>query len=232
MDKIHDLINRERRKRKLPHVYWSREMARFARSQAEYCADRGYMIHSDRYAFQGGECLVGGAGSISPRQAVNSWLRSKQGHREYILSDKVKKAGVGVARRNGKMFVAWAFSNSPCSYPDCPAFKPKFKPIRIPNLFNLLSWEDRRMFNKLLGVVGLWGGILGAHGIYIHFSRWELFLSLDKADRLFLTFQMPVDFLSQQVWWMSNKGFESWFLPAIICFAGFWVFNKYLLSVR
>jgi len=202
-------------------------MASFARSQAEYCADRGYMIHSDRYAFQGGECLVGGGGNISPRQAVNSWLRSKQGHREYILSPKVKKAGVGVAKRNGKMFVAWAFSSSSCSYPDCPAYKPKFK---MPNFLKRLYWEDKRMFNKLLGIVGLWGGILGAHGIYIYFSRWELFLSLDKADRLFLTFQMPVEFLSQQVWWMSNKGFESWFLPGIICFAGFWVFNRYFLN--
>lgn len=127
MSKIHDLINKERRRRHLPHVYWSREMARLAQSQADYCAKVGRMVHSNRYAFQGGENLFGGKGNFSPRTVVNTWLKSKAGHREYLLSYNVKKAGVGIAKRNGKMFVAWAFSSSPCTYPDCPSFKRKRK---------------------------------------------------------------------------------------------------------
>jgi uncharacterized protein YkwD len=123
--KVHNLINKERKRRHLPHVYWSREMTRLAQSQASYCAKVGRMVHSKRYAFQGGENLCGGKGNFSPRVVVNTWLKSKKGHREYMLSPVVKKAGVGIAKRNGKMFVAWAFSSSPCTYPDCPHFRAK-----------------------------------------------------------------------------------------------------------
>ena len=107
---IHDIINQERKKRGLPHISWSSKMARLAQSQANYCAKVGHQVHSNRYAFQGGECLYGQRGKFSPRTAVNKWLGSKAGHREYLLSPEAKKAGVGIARRNGKMFVAWAFS--------------------------------------------------------------------------------------------------------------------------
>ena len=117
-------------------------MARLAQSQADYCAKVGRMVHSNRYAFQGGENLCGGKGTFSPRTIVNTWLKSKAGHREYLLSPRVTKAGVGIAKRNGKMFVAWAFSDEPPSYPDCPYCKPSFKsktkPIKLPNLFKIL----------------------------------------------------------------------------------------------
>jgi len=125
MSNIHDLINKERKQRHLSHVYWSREMAKLAQSQANYCARVGHMVHSNRYAFQGGENLCGGKGRFSAQTTVNTWLKSKAGHREYLLSARVTKAGVGIAKRNGKMFVAWAFSSSPCTYPDCPALKSK-----------------------------------------------------------------------------------------------------------
>ena len=128
---VHDIIKSERRKRGIPTFYWSREMARLAQSQADYCAKVGRMVHSSRYAFQGGENLCGGKGSFSPRQTVNSWLGSPR-HREYILSPRVRKAGVGIARRNGKMFYAWAFSDASPSYPDCPAYKSKATTIRLP----------------------------------------------------------------------------------------------------
>lgn len=127
MSNVHDLINKERKRRHLPRVYWSREMARLAQSQANYCAKVGRMVHSKRYAFQGGENLCGGKGNFPPKTIVNKWLKSKKGHREDLLSPMVTKAGVGIAERNGKMFVAWAFSSSPCTYPDCPRFKPKPK---------------------------------------------------------------------------------------------------------
>ena len=97
-------------------------MAHLAQSQADYCAKVGRMVHSNRYAFQGGENLCGGKGNFSPRQIVNTWLGSPK-HREYVLSSQVTKAGVGIAKRNGKMFVAWAFSSASPSYPDCPRYK-------------------------------------------------------------------------------------------------------------
>jgi hypothetical protein len=95
-------------------------MAAFAQSQADYCARVGRLVHSHRHAFQGGENLAEGGSDFGARDVVDCWLRSKAGHREYLLSPRVTKAGVGVARRNGKTFVAWAFSDAQPAYPDCP----------------------------------------------------------------------------------------------------------------
>jgi len=127
MSKVHDRINSERKKRGISHVYWSRRMARLAQSQAEYCAKVGHLVHSSRYAFQGGENLAQGGSYFSPRSIVNCWLRSKAGHREYLLNPRVKKAGVGIAKNKGKTYVAWAFSDEQPSYPDCPYYKNTFK---------------------------------------------------------------------------------------------------------
>ncbi len=122
---VHDLINYERKKRNIfHHVYWSREMARLAQSQANYCAKVGRPVHSDRYAYQGGENLAQGPSNFTPRAIVDCWLNSKAGHREYLLSPTVRKAGIGIAKARGKTFVAWAFSDVPPSYPDCPNYKP------------------------------------------------------------------------------------------------------------
>ena len=99
-------------------------MARLAQSQANYCAKVGRLVHSKRFAFRGGENLAEGGSDFSPRAIVDCWLRSKAGHREYLLSPRAKKAGVGIAKSKGKTFVAWAFSDEPPSYPDCPYYKP------------------------------------------------------------------------------------------------------------
>ena len=108
--KIHKLINRERRKRGLNPAYWSGELAKLARSQAWYCAKRRKLVHSDRYAFQGGENLAMIGGRFNSKAPVSCWLGSK-GHREYMLSSRVTKAGVGVAKSRGNTYVAWAFSD-------------------------------------------------------------------------------------------------------------------------
>jgi len=139
MSKVHNLINYERKKRGVPHVYWSREMARLAQSQANYCARVGHLVHSKRFAFQGGENLAEGGRRFSPRAIVDCWLGSKAGHREYLLSPRVRKAGVGVAKAKGKTFVAWAFSDAPPSSPDCPHFKPHRHATRIPRWFGRVA---------------------------------------------------------------------------------------------
>lgn len=121
---VNDLINYERKKKGISsHVFWSREMARLAQSQANYCAKVGHLVHSDRYAYRGGENLAQGPSNFTSRAIVDCWLNSKAGHREYLLSPKVRKAGVGIAKSGGKTFVAWAFSDDPPTYPDCPNYK-------------------------------------------------------------------------------------------------------------
>jgi len=123
MSKVHDLINYERKKRGIPTAYWSREMAKLAQSQANYCAKVGHLVHSSRFAFRGGENLAQGGSNFSPRAIVNTWLSSRAGHREYLLSPRVKKMGVGIAKSRGRTYVAWAFSDEPPTYPDCPYYK-------------------------------------------------------------------------------------------------------------
>lgn len=109
--KVHNIINAERGKRGLPHISWSKYWAELAQSQANHCAKVGRRVHSDRPAFCGGENICGGKGYFSPRAIVNSWLKSEL-HRVYLLSPDVARAGVGIARRNGKMFATWTFGRS------------------------------------------------------------------------------------------------------------------------
>ncbi len=98
-------------------------MARLAQSQATYCAKVNRLVHSSRYAFRGGENLAQRGIPFLPRSIVNCWLKSKAGHREYLLSSRVTKAGVGIAKSKGQTFVAWAFSDEQPSYPDCPSYR-------------------------------------------------------------------------------------------------------------
>jgi len=126
VSKVHDLVNSERKKRGIRTVYWSREMAQLAQSQANYCAKVGRLVHSNRYAFRGGENLAEGGSNFTPRAIVNTWLGSRAGHIEYLISPRVRKAGVGIAKSRGKTYVAWAFSDQPPTYPDCPYYKPSY----------------------------------------------------------------------------------------------------------
>lgn len=124
--RIHKAVNRERRKRRIHPVYWSVNLAKLALNQAKYCAKIGRMVHSKRYAFQGGENLFMTTGRLKPMSAVRGWLRSKKGHREYLLSNRVTQAGVGIAKSRGKTYVAWAFSDG---FP-MQSLKPITKKIR------------------------------------------------------------------------------------------------------
>ena len=60
--------------------------------------------------------------------------------------------------------------------------------------------------------------ILGAHGIWVYFSRLEL-LSGGEASKLFLALEVPVR-LRTAIEWMSFKGFQSWFIPAVFIVIG------------
>jgi len=229
MSNVHALINKERRQRHLPHVYWSKEMARLAQSQANYCAKEGHLVHSNRFAFKGGENLAQGGNRFSAKAIVNCWLGSHQGHREYLLSSKVTKAGIGISKRHGKTFVAWAFSDAPPTYPDCPSLKNK--QIRTFSLKNFLGIRKspkkmnlfKLIFSILLGCFGLLGILLGAHSIYVYFNRLSLLVNGD-AEKLFLTVTVPSS-LRPAVSWASERGFQSWVIPALILLGGLWLLN-------
>jgi len=234
VNNVHDIIKAERKKRGIPTMYWSREMARLAQSQADYCAKVGRMVHSNRYAFKGGENICSGEGNLSPRTIVNTWLKSKAGHREYIISPRVTKAGVGIAKRNGKVFVAWAFSDEPPSYPDCPYYKSRFtskaKPIKLPNPFKIFLGKQLKTtkpfkigLSLVFGFGGLLGMALGAHGVYVYFNRLDIILGGGGA-KLFLAIDVPMS-LRDLVMWASARGLQSWIIPTLIFLAGLWVFH-------
>jgi len=231
---VHDIINGERKKRGLSHIYWSKELAHLAQSQANYCAKVGHMVHSDRYAFQGGECLCGGKGNFSPRTIVNTWLKSKAGHREYLLSPSVTKAGVGIARRNGKMFAAWAFSGDGVgSLPNPIEIMSKtgeYLTRFITRLEHKISRGNKRRRGMLRIPVSLFAGFLGAlgialgiHGLYAYFNLIPTIVGGDM-DKLFLHFEVPIR-LRGAVEWASIQGVQSWFVPALILVAGIVVWN-------
>lgn len=221
---VYDIIKEERRKRKLPGIYWSRDMAKLAQSQANYCAKIGRMVHSDRYAFRGGENLAQGGNNFSPGAIVSCWMHSKAGHREYLLSPRLTKAGIGIARKNGKTFAAFAFSDQPPSHPDCPYYKPKplkIPTLKIPKLRLYIGGKGmlRAPISILVGLLGIWLIILGAHGLYAYFSA-ELWFGGD-SHKLFMTFGVPGK-LGDTVLWMSSKSMVSWVIPAAV-FVGGWV---------
>jgi hypothetical protein len=60
--------------------------------------------------------------------------------------------------------------------------------------------------------------VLGAHGIYVYFSRLELLFG-GEASKLFLMLEVPVG-LQAVIEWMSLKGLQSWFIPAVFIFIG------------
>lgn len=110
-DRVHDLVNAEREKRGLPQAHWNQGLANLAQSQAAYCARVGRLVHSNRYAFQGGENLAQVPRGPNAKTIVDCWMHSKAGHREYLLSCRVKSAGVGVIGKGRWAYAAWAFSD-------------------------------------------------------------------------------------------------------------------------
>jgi hypothetical protein len=92
---------------------------------------------------------------------------------------------------------------------------------------------------KLITIcAGLFGIIIGAHGLYIHFSKASIFLPRIEAeysdiafadlervekvlgfDRLFATIDVP-SWFKGIITWTTWRGLESWVIPAVITVAG------------
>lgn len=221
---VHHLINEERRKRGLPHVYWSKEMYRLAKDQSNKMAKAGFLFHSNRYALQGGENICGGKGYHSAKDFVRNWMGSPR-HRAWILDPRVKTAGVGISRSRHGTFAAWAFSDQPLYQPV------KIKAFRFKMPFKL-RWSPfkhrkakggegmlRLPVKVILMSASIASIILGAHGLYVYFSRLEALFG-GKLDKLFLILELPVSELQSVVEWMSVKGLQSWFIPAVFVVMG------------
>ena len=216
---VHHLINEERRKRGLPHVYRSKEMYRLAKDQANYCAKVGRLVHSDRFAFRGGENLCGGKGNFSPKTIVKTWMRSKAGHREYLLSPRVRKAAVAISTSKRGTYAAWAFSDQPPDSHDCPYYKTPHLKFKTPFRLKVKGGGGmlRLPVNLLLKCISVLGIILGAHGFYVYLHRIDF--PTVGAEKLFLVLSVPLR-LQGLVSWMTAEGIHGWFIPIVFVVAG------------
>ena len=63
--------------------------------------------------------------------------------------------------------------------------------------------------------------ILGGHGLYAYFYPLETLVSLftESQAKLFFAIEVPAE-LTDVVTWMSLKGLQSWFVPAVITLLG------------
>jgi uncharacterized protein YkwD len=115
--RANQLINSERKRRKIPPVVWCSTMYTFAKSHADNMAQLGSLFHSLRPALQGGENCWGGKGYYAKsseqlaRAMVKGWMSSPK-HRAWILDKRIKSAAVGISISKKGTFAAWAFSES------------------------------------------------------------------------------------------------------------------------
>ena len=90
----------------------------------------------------------------------------------------------------------------------------------------------RRILLVPIGLVGLWGAVLGLHGLDWYFSGWRKFLMGVPPHKLFgvLDLSEGADFLSNQILWMSVEGLASWFMPTLVGLVGLGVFYWLVLD--
>jgi len=215
----HRLINSERKRRGLRRVQWSGGMYKLAKSHSKKMARAGRLFHSSRFALKGGEnCWEekGYSGKALPKAIVNSWMKSRAGHREWLLHHSVKTAAVGISTSRHGTFAAWSFSDQPLHKP----FKIKPFKFKIPFKIKVKGGGGilRLPVKIILILASIFAIVLGAHGVYVYFSRLELLFG-GEAYKLFLAIEVPIR-LQAPIEWMSLKGLESWFIPAVFIFIG------------
>lgn len=107
---LHRLINKERKKRKLPWAKWSPSLYHLAKTHTKRMAKVGHLFHSRRFALQGGECVSGGKGRLKPNDFLKSWMTSPA-HRRWLLDPRVRKAAIGISMSRHGTYAAWSFSS-------------------------------------------------------------------------------------------------------------------------
>lgn len=187
-------------------------MYKFAKSHSKKMAKAGRLFHSRRFALRGGENISGGKGHHSPKDFIRNWMGSPP-HRAWLLDPRVKTAAVGISKSKHGTFAAWSFSDQPLRKP----FKIPFK-FRVKVKRGIGGGILRLPVKIILILAAIFAIVLGAHGVYVYFSPLELLFG-GGADKLFLALEMPAG-LRDPIEWMSWKGFESWFIPAVFIFIG------------
>jgi hypothetical protein len=180
----------------------------------------GRLVHSNRFAFEGGENLCGGKGNLSPETIVKTWMKSKAGHRENLLSPRARKAAVAIATSKRGTYAAWSFSAQAPDPNDCPYYKTRKFKFKNPfkSKVKVRGGILRLPVKIILILASIFAIVLGAHGVYIYFSRLELLFG-GEASKLFLALGVPA-WLRAPIEWMSIKGLQSWFIPAVFIVIG------------
>lgn len=122
--KILELVNEERRKRRLPALVWDSRLASLARSYSGKMARENFFGHKDKQGstliqrakdfninWSGiGENLYTCKGYDDPTEpAVAGWMKSP-GHRSNMLNDSWTSTGIGIAEASdGKIYVTQVF---------------------------------------------------------------------------------------------------------------------------
>lgn len=122
---IFNLVNNERRKKRLADLYWDDELARIARKYSQQMARQHFFSHYD----SDGKSVIDRANSAKIKGwskigenlfycegvddfdnlAVKGWMKSP-GHRQNILDNAWTSTGIGIALSNdGKIFVTQIF---------------------------------------------------------------------------------------------------------------------------
>jgi hypothetical protein len=76
----------------------------------------------------------------------------------------------------------------------------------------------RVIFRLVVYITGTGLVVLGAHGLYVYFSRLSVLFGA-SIEKLFFEIPLPLQ-LSKVVEWFSVKGFESWFVPVVSLLVG------------
>jgi uncharacterized protein YkwD len=104
-------INRERAAAKLPDLAWNEQLATKAQAWADRMAGTNQLAHSNLVQGVGGGWShlgenVGCGGAVNE---VHSGFMGSKTHRDAILGREFTSVGIGVAERNGKIWVAQVF---------------------------------------------------------------------------------------------------------------------------
>jgi hypothetical protein len=183
-------------------------MYKLAKNHSKKMARAGRLFHSSRPALRGGENCWEGKGYSEralPKAIVNSWMKSRAGHREWLLHHSVKTAAVGISKSKHGTFAAWSFSDQPLHKPTKIKRKGRAGVLRLP-------------VKIILILASIFAIVLGAHGVYVYFSRLELLFGGEES-KLFLALGVPT-WLRAPIEWMSIKGLQSWFIPAVFIVIG------------
>jgi len=80
-----------------------------------------------------------------------------------------------------------------------------------------------RFIRVAIVLMGLVLVVLGVHGLYVHFSLWDVLLSSASGgwtgQELLTVWTVPSP-MGDWVEWMTGKGIQSWVIPAVFVVGG------------